>query len=98
MFERIHPATVKSNHGYHYVQAAILHRDGLVRVFLREGHAARMVLDAKLLKHEQRSLKHHVLWLEMDGEQSVWDVIEQRGCGCASKNPLDTLLIDGAFP
>lgn len=94
MFEKLTPVRIKTPF-YELVRAVIFHRGGEVRAFVMAPEGPRMVLQGSVVEHEQRSSRHHLLWVEDGQSQSVWDVSVQGGCNC--KKDFRGFTVDAAF-
>lgn len=81
MFEKLTPVKIETGL-YQLVRAAIFHRQGEVRAFVLAPEGPRLMLQGRVVDHEEKSLRHHLIWVEDDEGQSVWDVRVQGGCGC----------------
>ncbi len=94
MFEKLTPVRVETGL-YQYVRAAVFHRRGEVRTFVKAPEGPRLVLEGRVVGHEQKSLRHHLVWVVNDDGQSVWDVRVQGGCNC--KKDFRGFTVDHAF-
>jgi hypothetical protein len=94
MFDSLYPVLVKTDL-LELVEAGIYHHDGLVRVFTRRGGGIELVLEGLVVDYERKSSLHQLLWVQRNGEQEVWDLRPQGGCGCSS--PLSTFSVEEAF-
>jgi len=94
MFEKLTPVKIETGF-YQLVRAAAFHRHGVVRAFVLAPEGPRLMLQGKVLDYEARSLRHHLVWVQNDEGQSVWDVRVQGGCGC--KKDFRDFTIDDAM-